>query len=94
MTSLSALEPEVVSSLAVAVVRHGSTCTPDARSVMLQFCVESVVAAVELGSPRPGVVARSAVRMLLEQTYPALPDVAICELAVACELAAVRSANA
>ena len=94
MTSLSALEPEVVSGLAVAVVRHGGGFTPDARSVMLQFCVESVLAAVDLEAPRPGVVARSAVRMLLEETYPTLEDSAVCELAVACELAAVRSASA
>lgn len=86
--AISSLPPDVLSRLAITVVRQASERTARERTSILSICADAIEFAKETAGPDVSVRARSAARLLLELAYPELGDERLEQLSIACEKAA------
>lgn len=86
--ALSSLPPDVLSQLAITVVRQASERTARERTSILSLCAEAVEFAKEATGDDVAVRAQAASRLLLDLAYPELGEERLQQLTLACEKAA------
>lgn len=86
--AISSLPPEVLSRLAITIVRQAGDRTAQDRTSILSLCAEAIEFAKEASGPEVGIRARSAAGLLLSLSYPELGEERLRELSIACEKAA------